>query len=237
MRAGIGKGHAAMISDLPMLVAQCAPGVHPVTMQAVVSAESGGNPYAIGVVGGRLVRQPRTLDEALATVSALERAGWNYSVGLAQVNRSHFAEYGLNGAAAFDACRNLRAGADILARCYARAAGRGRAAQAALRDGLSCYYSGNFQTGYRAGYVQRVVMNVAQVAAQVTAAPARLPTVPAIEAEAIPVIPAASGRVSRAVQSVSDSAQRQGEADPANQGNVSDAPSTPDTPDHNAVAF
>jgi len=226
-----------MISDLPMLVAQCAPGVHPVTMQAVVSAESGGNPYAIGVVGGRLVRQPRTLDEALATVSALERAGWNYSVGLAQVNRSHFAEYGLHGTAAFDACRNLRAGADILARCYARAAGRARAGQAVLHDGLSCYYSGNFQTGYRAGYVQRVVMNVAQVAAPVTAGPARLPTVPAIDAEAIPFIPVVSERVSRAVRLVPDSGQRQGETDRTNQGGVSDAPSAPDTPNDNAVVF
>ena len=226
-----------MVSDLPMLVAQCASGIHPVTMQAVVRAESDGNPYAIGVVGGRLARQPRTLDEALATAGALERAGWNYSVGLAQVNRSHFAEYGLNGADKFDACRNLRAGADILARCYARAAGRARASQAALRDGLSCYYSGNFQTGYRAGYVQRVVMNVAQVAARVTAAPARLPTVPAIEAEAIPVIPAASGRVSRAMQSVPDSVQRHGETDPTNQGGVSDAPSAPDRRNDNAVVF
>lgn len=222
-----------MISaDLPTLVAQCAPVVHPATMQALVRAESGGNPYAIGVVGGRLARQPRTLPEALATVDALARAGWNYSVGLAQVNRSHLTEYGLTGAAAFDACRNLQAGADILARCYARAAGRGRTSQVTLRDGLSCYYSGNFQSGYRSGYVQRVVMSVGQVSA-----PTGLPVVPAIEArEAIPVVPApgltgdrdaarAARRARQNPVSGDDAADRQ------------DMPDTTSTPDNNAVVF
>lgn len=216
---------------LSMLMAQCAPAVHPVTMQAVVRAESGGNPYAIGVVGGRLARQPRTLPEALATVDALARAGWNYSVGLAQVNRSHLAEYGLTGVAAFDACRNLQAGADILARCYARAASRTRTGQVALRDGLSCYYSGNFQTGYRSGYVQRVVMSVGQVSA-----PARLPVVPAIEArtearEAIPVVPGdrdpahAARRARRDLVPGEDATDRL------------DVPDTTSTPDNNAVVF
>lgn len=220
-----------MISaDLPMLMAQCAPGIHPVTMQAVVRTESGGNPYAIGVVGGHLARQPRTLDEALATVDALARAGWNYSVGLAQVNRSHLAEYGLTGAAAFDACRNVQAGADILARCYARAVSRGHPGQVALRDGLSCYDSGNFQTGYRTGYVQRVVMSVAQVPA-----PNRLPTVPAIDARAaIPVIPTWDGAEPRAARPT-----RPARTSPPGEANEADthASDAVPTPDNNAVVF
>jgi type IV secretion system protein VirB1 len=229
-------------ADLPMLIAQCAPDVHPVTMQAVVRTESGGNPYAIGVVGGHLARQPRTLDEALVTADALARAGRNYSVGLAQVNRNHLADYGLTGAAAFDACRNLQAGADILARCYAKATSRGQAGQVALRDGLSCYYSGNFQTGYRTGYVQRVVMNVAQVAL-----PARLPVVPAIDArEAIPVIPAAhgagdggAGPVARSTRSARVSLSTSpGDANGAGQANAADTQSDmTSTPDNSAVVF
>lgn len=221
-----------MISaDLPMLVALCAPGIHPVTMQAVVRAESGGNPYAIGVVGGRLMRQPRTLAEAVNTADALARAGWNYSVGLAQVNRSHLAEYGLTGGVAFDACRNLQAGADILARCYARAASRTRTGQVALRDGLSCYYSGNFQTGYRSGYVQRVVMSAAQVSA-----PDRLPVVPAIEArteahEAIPVVPGDRDPARAARRARPDLAPREDAPDRM------DVPDTTSTPDNNAVVF
>ncbi|RQU79339.1 hypothetical protein DF141_06530 [Burkholderia cenocepacia] len=227
-----------MVSDLSRLMAQCAPGVHPVTMQAVVRTESGGNPYAIGVVGGRLIRQPRTLGEALATTGELERAGWNYSVGLAQVNRSHFAEYGLTGAAAFDACRNLRVGADILSRCYVRAAGRVHAGQAALRDGLSCYYSGNFQTGYRTGYVQRVAMNAAQAAA------VRLPAVPAIEVGgAIPVIPDAAsswrGGTARGARQAPDSISTPGAGNQERQPtrDDTDPASISDTPNDSAVVF
>ncbi len=56
-------------------------------MHHVVRVESSYNPYAIGVVGGRLVRQPDSLPEALATVRMLEARGFNFSLGLAQVNR------------------------------------------------------------------------------------------------------------------------------------------------------
>ena len=36
-------------------------------MQHVVQVESAGNPYAMGVVNGKLSRQPRNLAEALKT--------------------------------------------------------------------------------------------------------------------------------------------------------------------------
>jgi len=73
--------------DMLALAQQCAPSVHPQTMAAVVGVESGSNPFAIGVVGGTLVRQPNNLAEATATAQALDRAGYNFSVGIAQVNR------------------------------------------------------------------------------------------------------------------------------------------------------
>lgn len=47
-------------------------------MQHVVRVESSNNPYAIGVVGGRLARQPKNLPEALATVRMLESRGYNF---------------------------------------------------------------------------------------------------------------------------------------------------------------
>lgn len=56
-------------------------------MHHVVRVESSGNPYAIGVVGGRLQRQPKNLAEAVATAKMLEQKGFNFSLGLAQVNR------------------------------------------------------------------------------------------------------------------------------------------------------
>lgn len=118
-------------------------------MQHVVDVESSGNPYAIGVVGGRLVRQPVNLPEALATARMLERRGYNFSLGLAQVNRHNLPRYGLTYEKAFQVCPNLQAGARILADCQARSGNDwGKA--------FSCYYSGNFVTGFRDGYVQKV---------------------------------------------------------------------------------
>lgn len=127
-------------------------------MQHVVQVESSYNPYAIGVVGGKLARQPRNLAEALATVRMLEGRGFNFSVGLAQVNRYNLARYGLESyERAFEACPNLQAGSRILAECYGRSGG-------SWGKSFSCYYSGNFTTGYRHGYVQKVYASMRDAA-------------------------------------------------------------------------
>ncbi len=125
-------------------------------MHHVVRVESSYNPYAIGVVGGRLVRQPKNLPEALATVRMLEGRGFNFSIGLAQVNRYNFDKYGLESyEQAFEPCANLKAGSKILAECYQRAKGD-------WGKSFSCYYSGNFSTGFRHGYVQKIYASVRQ---------------------------------------------------------------------------
>lgn len=119
-------------------------------MRHVVQVESASNPFAIGVVGGQLVRQPASLGEAMATVQMLDSKGYDYSLGVAQVNRRNLAYYGLDTyEKAFDSCANLTAGAQILAECYSRSGNDwGKA--------FSCYYSGNFVTGFRDGYVRKV---------------------------------------------------------------------------------
>lgn len=119
-------------------------------MHHVVRVESSYNPYAIGVVGGRLVRQPRNLPEALSTARMLEERGYNFSLGLAQVNRYNLVKYGLHSyEKAFHPCSNLVAGSQILRECYGRSGGD-------WGKSFSCYYSGDFRTGYRHGYVQKV---------------------------------------------------------------------------------
>lgn len=119
-------------------------------MQHVVHVESAFNPYAIGVVGGRLVRQPRSLAEAVSTARMLDAKGFNFSVGLAQVNKHNFDRYGLDSyERAFDACANLQAGSRILQECYGRSGGN-------WGKSFSCYYSGNFTTGFRHGYVRKI---------------------------------------------------------------------------------
>jgi type IV secretion system protein VirB1 len=152
------------------LALACAPQVHTQTAHALVSVESAFNPWAIGVVGGALVRQPRQRAEALATARALQASGWNFSVGLGQINVGNFERLGLTLDSAFEPCTNLAAMQSVLAECFdrARAAAATAAAatapatsppldQAALRQALSCYYSGNFATGFRHGYVRKVV--------------------------------------------------------------------------------
>lgn len=160
-------------------------------MHHVVRVESSYNPFAIGVVGGRLARQPRTLAEAVSTTRMLEREGYNFSVGLAQVNRHNLARHGLDShEKAFETCPNLRAGAKILAECHARAAGDwGKA--------FSCYYSGNFVTGFQHGYVHKVLASW-----QAGAQPPAIAVVPrgARTAAARPVAPAPASRLARRVQ-------------------------------------
>lgn len=138
------------------LALTCAPQVHADTARALVSVESGFNPWAIGVVGGALLRQPRHRAEALVTARALQAAGWNFSVGLGQINVGNFDRLGLTPRSALDPCTSLTAMQAVLGECYARAASK-HAAQRALRYALSCYYSGNFTVGLRHGYVHKVV--------------------------------------------------------------------------------
>lgn len=152
-----------MHMDIHGLIQSCAPDVHPATLRAIVHVESGGNPFAIGVVRGQLERQPRNVAEAVATAKDLDARGIDYSVGLSQINRRNWARLGLDAASAFDPCVNLRAGAAILRDCFRRAKTRLPTEQAALRGALSCYYSGNFATGFRRDipgqppYVDRVL--------------------------------------------------------------------------------
>lgn len=158
------------IATFLALAVACAPQVHPATVQALVSVESSFNPYAIGVVGGALVRQPRNRAEALATIDALQAAGWNYSVGLGQINVANFARLGLTPATALDPCTSLTAMQSVLAECYQRALPQAEP-QTALRRALSCYYSGNFVTGVRHGYVGRVVASARSTATPPAPAP------------------------------------------------------------------
>lgn len=129
--------------------------VPPTIMQHIVKVESSGNPYAIGVVGGRLQRQPRNLTEAVSTAKMLEKKGYNFSLGIAQVNRYNLKKYGLHSyEQAFQICPNLKAGTLILKECYDRAKDWGKS--------FSCYYSGNFVTGYKHGYVQKVFASMSK---------------------------------------------------------------------------
>lgn len=145
------------------LAKNCAPQVHPDTLRALVSVESAGNPYAIGVVNGALAKQPTSIAEAVATAHRLEREGFNFSLGLSQVNRHNLAKFGETYSSIFEPCRNLKTGGAILTECFSRASAQHPHEQIALRAALSCYYSGNFTRGFKPdspgqpSYVDKVI--------------------------------------------------------------------------------
>lgn len=133
--------------------------------RALVLIESSANPYAIGVVGGHLQRQPRSKEEAVATALSLKAQGFNYSMGCRQVNQANLAKYGLDYETVFEPSENSKVGTAIYSECWERAVpifGRGEAAK---RAALSCYYSGNFTRGQRKegdqSYVEKVLAKVA----------------------------------------------------------------------------
>lgn len=152
--------------DLTALVHQCTPAnVSPQTMSAIMRVESAHRPLAIGY---KIIRkhdrkefalnaQPRTLEQAVHWARWLTANGYEFDAGTAQVHSTNFQKYGLTIETAFDSCQNIRAGALILKDCYARALPRFGEEQTALRAALSCYQSGNFSTGFRTGYVTKVV--------------------------------------------------------------------------------
>lgn len=146
--------------DFFMVAQECSPAADAKLLHSIVQVESSLNPYAIGVVGGQLKRQPKNLAEAIATAKELYKQGLNFSLGLAQVNRYNLEKYDLTLETAFDPCANLKAGASIFAECLSRA--EKSSPYQAKERALSCYYSGNFSRGFKiepsgTSYVQRVV--------------------------------------------------------------------------------
>jgi type IV secretion system protein VirB1 len=138
--------------DISSLVMQCAPTVNPTVMQALISVESSHNPFAIGVVHGRLDKQPQSLTEALAAVQNLKAQGRNFSMGVSQINKANLAKFGLDYESVFDPCKNIEAGSKILTACYVRAKPVSTTDYDALGKALSCYYSGNFLTGFKTDF-------------------------------------------------------------------------------------
>ncbi|WP_421556741.1 lytic transglycosylase domain-containing protein [Pseudomonas kitaguniensis] len=156
------------------LAMNCAPSIHPATLTPIIKTESAFNPWAIGVVGKSLTKQPQSLEEAVLAVKKLVKEGANFSIGLGQINRQHFDVN--KSESVFDPCTNLRMTASVLQDCYVNAVERGTPTQVALLQAISCYYSGNISRGFKAekefggsSHVQRVLANAENSKVQVPA--------------------------------------------------------------------
>lgn len=146
------------------VASECAPSVAPKTIAAIVTVESGLNPYAIGVNTGTPVeKQPTTERQAVAMAKALLARGANIDLGLAQINSKNLHWLRLSVEEAFDPCSNLRAAATVLETGFRSSKGKGSDGQAALQMALSAYNTGNHSRGFENGYVQKVLNSAAHV--------------------------------------------------------------------------
>ncbi|CEJ48989.1 Type IV secretion system protein virB1 [Xanthomonas citri pv. bilvae] len=165
---------AQSVQEFEALARQCAPSVHPATLAAVVKTESSFRPYAININGSRqLPRPPANQAEAIATAEYLLANGYNFDSGLGQINSTNVRKFGMAWTEVFEPCANLTAAARVLTECFVRASDGEPNDQAALRNALSCYNTGNFTRGHANGYIGRVERSAGTIPAAVV--PALLP--------------------------------------------------------------
>lgn len=132
----------------------CAPNVAFDTMSAIIAVESSGNQNAIAVVSGaRQPKQPKNSAQALKIINYLNSANANFSVGLAQINKTNFTKFKVSAESLLDPCLNLKIAEKILQDCYVRTGD--------IDKTLSCYYSGNPYRGFKkdfrnTSYIERI---------------------------------------------------------------------------------
>jgi len=133
-----------------------APNVAPQTIAAIIRVESGGNQFAIGINGPvkRRIR-PKSVQEAASEANYFIAQGYSVDLGLMQINSRNLSSLGLTVEQAFDPGINIQAGAKILIRGYRGAIKRYGLGQDALRAALSAYNTGNYEQGFKNGYVAK----------------------------------------------------------------------------------
>ncbi|MCW3585090.1 lytic transglycosylase domain-containing protein [Burkholderia cenocepacia] len=200
---------AAHAQDLTTLMAQCAPGVHPTTLSAIVRTESRGHMYVLADSGPRnlpwslrksMVRSfyPSTAQEAADIAKSLIDSGHLVDIGLTQVSSQNLSRLGLTVEQVLDPCVNLRAGGQILTDFYLNALRQYKDQQTALLAAISAYNTGNFDSGFSNGYVQRVVTNAGA-------------TVPELRATAVRTVSASPvGSVRRSARAYGESRRSSG---------------------------
>lgn len=145
------------------MAAHCAPSVHVETLAAIAQAESGFHSGAVSDNTDKRHYHARHRDEAIALATNLIM-GQRHSVdlGLMQINSANLTNLGMTIDDAFDPCKNLAAGARILATAYRPEPDDGTE-QGGLLRALSRYNTGHPTRGLRNGYAVRVQSAAEQV--------------------------------------------------------------------------
>lgn len=141
---------------IPPTLLACAPNVASFTLEAVISVESGGNPFAVHVNDLReQPLSPRDAQEAAQIAEQYIARGYSVDLGLMQVNSRNLATLGVTIEQVLNPCTNIRIGATVLTAEYAKAVHSCGEGQPALQAALSAYNTGDFYRGFANGYVAR----------------------------------------------------------------------------------
>jgi len=146
--------------DLPYFN-QCQNIVDSNILFSIAKVESSLNPNAIAIVGSNKKIKKLSKKEAIEFAKTAKEKGKNISLGLMQINISNFKKYNMSIDNAFNPCFNIKIGAKIYDQCLKRAK-KSNTGKIAREKAFSCYYSGNFKTGFyqdkglKNSYVERV---------------------------------------------------------------------------------
>lgn len=160
----------AQTSNLVQLRDRCAPTAPLSTLAAIISTESGRNPYAIQIDFPnallrrwrlppgtlRLQRQPTDAQEAGEWIAYLDARRISVDVGLMQVSTDEAVRRHISPASLLDPCINVRTGWSILEDDYKVEVNHFGPGQIALQHALSRYNTGDTNRGIDNGYFARV---------------------------------------------------------------------------------
>ncbi len=167
------------------LAQQCAPQIATETLAAIVSVESGFQPFAIRINTDRpLAAQPKTRAEAIEAATILISEGHDIDLGLGGINSGNLGRLGLSVSDTFDFCLNIKASASLLEGYYQIALQGGATTAQAEAVMLRSYFgNGDASVGEMVGYDRKVLAererlssqldNIEIVEAQAQALPAR----------------------------------------------------------------
>jgi type IV secretion system protein VirB1 len=165
--------------DMPAIthqIEQCAPSAPTAIIEAIIRTESEFNPLAIHVNrGAKLARQPASRKEAVTWARWLQENGYSFDAGVMQINSANWGKLGLTPDNVFDACKNIRSGAELFTEYYSRAEANFRTTKTSLVAALSAYNTGDFTSGLKNGYVSRVMGNTRFTEVEVVGTPPIVP--------------------------------------------------------------
>jgi len=147
------------------LAQNCAPQVATDTIAAVVSVESGFQPFAIRInTDHPLAEQPKTRAEAIETATILIAQGHDIDLGLGGINSGNLGRLGLSVSDTFDFCLNIKASAALLEGYYQVARQGGATTAQAEAVMLRSYFgNGDASVGEMVGYDKKVLAERARL--------------------------------------------------------------------------